>query len=253
MTNQPLSKNERELYSQTLASRLGIEPVKLDLRLIEIPTTSSEFIARIQKQAQERIQSEADKIFTEKQETLTVQMREHSLLGIKDYFKGFELPTPAEFADYEINLNGDGIPQVRIIYLSSQEIDGNRQISIADDIQERIKDPSAKIRFERIEPLAGTINFDGNQAKLSAAAAALLDRVGQIIQQNPQLRVEINAGKDENETEAIIGERTLIIADYLTANWQLASDRIKIEPAADLKRGATMRIKLNEKKPNAEK
>ncbi|CAN5203495.1 hypothetical protein BH20ACI1_BH20ACI1_24390 [soil metagenome] len=58
----------------------------------------------------------------------------------------------------------------------------------------------------RIESLAGTINFDGNQAKLSDAAVALLDRIGRIIRQNPTLRVEISVGKDENENDAIISE-----------------------------------------------
>ncbi len=251
LTSQPLSKDDRRLYSQKLASRFGIEQDKLDLRLIEIPTTSSEFLARTQKQAQERIQSEADKIFTEKQKLLAAQMREHSLLGIKDYFKSIELPAPAEFVNYEINLNGNGIPQIEIVYLSSREIDGNRQISIADEIQSRIEDPSAKIRFERIEPLAGTINFDENQAKLSESATALLDRIGEIIRQNPTLKVEISVGKDENENEAIIGERAKSITGYLASKRQTAFDRTIIASATDSKRGATLRIKLNEIMPSS--
>ncbi len=248
-TRQPFSKEDRSQYLQMLASQLNVEAEKLDLQLIEIPTTSSEFLARTQKQVQERIQSEADKIFTEKQEILAAQMREHSLAGIEDYFKNFELPAPAEFVNYEMNLNGNGIPQVKIIYLSSQEIDGNRQISIADDIQARIEDPMAKVSFERIEPLVATINFDGNQAKLSDSATVLLNLAGQILRQNPNLSVEIGVGKDDNENETVIGERIKSITDYLASKWQTAADRIINASANGSRRGATLRIKLNEKMP----
>ena len=249
MLISPLTKNDRRLYLQKLASRLGIEQEKIDLRLIEIPTTSSEFLARSQKLAQERIQSEADKLFTEKQKSIAARMREHSLLSIRDYFKNIELPTPAEFVNYEMNINGSGVPQIKIVYLSIREIDGNRQISIADEIQSRIEDSSAKISFERIEPLVGTISFDENQAQLSDAALALLDRIGNTIQQNRNLKVEIGVGKDENENSAIIGERAKSITDYLASKWQTAFDRSVIASATDSKRGATLRIKLDEQMP----
>ncbi len=170
------------------------------------------------------------------------QMREHSLSGIKDYFKNFELPAPAAFVDYAINMNG-GVPQVKIVYLSSQEIDGSRQISIADDIQARLDDPAAKVSFERIEPLVGTINFAANQAKLSDAAISLLDSTGQIIRQNPNLTVEISADKDENESNGMVEERMKSITDYLASKWQIALDRMTVAAADGSKRG-TLRIKL---------
>ncbi|MEP7038586.1 MAG: hypothetical protein ABI891_09585, partial [Acidobacteriota bacterium] len=248
-TGQPLSKDERNLYSQNLASRLDIEPEKLDLRLVEIPTTSSEFLAKTQKQARENIQSEADKIFTEKQKLLAAQIREHSLSGIKDYFKNFELPAPAEFVNYKINMNGGGVPQVKIVYLSSQEIDGNQQIESADDVQSRLDDPAAKVSFERIEPLVGTVNFDSNQAKLSGAAISLLELTGQIIRQNPNLTVEISADKDENESNSMVEERMKSITDYLASKWQIAADRTISAAATDSRRGATLQIKLKKQMP----
>ncbi|MEO8072805.1 MAG: DUF389 domain-containing protein [Acidobacteriota bacterium] len=248
-TGQPLSKDERNLYSQNLASRLDIEPEKLDLRLVEIPTTSSEFLAKTQKQARENIQSEADKIFTEKQKLLAAQIHEHSLSGIKDYFKKFELPAPAEFVNYKINMNGGGVPQVKIVYLSSQEIDGNQQIESADDVQSRLDDPAAKVSFERIEPLVGTVNFDSNQAKLSGAAISLLELTGQIIRQNPNLTVEISADKDENESNIMVEERMKSITDYLASKWQIAADRTISAAATDSRRGATLQIKLKKQMP----
>ncbi len=243
LTRQPLSKENRELFLQTLASNLNIQTKTLDLRLIEIPTTSSEFIAKTQKQTQERIKSQADKFFDEKQASLTAQIREHSLAGVKDYLNNLELPAPAEPVNYAINMNGGDVPQVKIIYLSSREIDGNQQISIADEVQARLDDPAAKVSFERIEPLVGTIGFDINQTKLSNSAAALLDLTGLIIRQNPNLLVEISAGKDENETDKMVEERMKAITDYLASKWQIASDRTIITPSSDLKRGATLRIK----------
>ena len=250
LTGQPLSKDERNLYSQNLASRLDIEPEKLDLRFVEIPTTSSEFLAKARKQARENIQSEADKIFTEKQKLLAARIREHSLSGIKDYFKNFELPAPAEFVNYQINMDGNSVPQVNIVYLSSQEIEGNRQIEIADVVQSRLDDPAVKVSFERIEPLVGTVNFDNNQAKLSGAAIALLDLTGQIIRHNPNLIVEISAGKDENESDKLIVEkRTETITNYLASKWQIAADRTISAAAADARRGATLRIKLKQQMP----
>ena len=250
LTAQPLSKDERNLYSQNLASRLDIEPEKLDLRFVEIPTTSSEFLAKAQKQARENIQSEADKIFTEKQKLLAAQIREHSLSGIKDYFKNFELPAPAEFVNYQINMDGGGIPQVKILYLSSQEIDGNRQIQIADEVQSRLDDPAAKVSFERIEPLVGAVNFDSNQAKLSGAAIALLDLTGQIIRHNPNLAVEISAGKDENESDKfIIEKRMKTITDYLASRWQIAADQTISAAATDSRRAADLRIVLKKQMP----
>lgn len=80
-------------------------------------------------------------------------------------------------------------------------------------------------------------------------AVALPDRIGQIIRQNPTLRVEISAGKDENESGKIVEERTKSITDYLASKWQIASDRIITATTIDSKRGATLRIKLNEKMP----
>lgn len=63
------------------------------------------------------------------------------------------------------------------------------------------------------------INFDGNQAKLSDVVVALIDRIGEIILQNPNLRVEISAGKDENEFGKIVEERTKPIMSYLASKW----------------------------------
>ena len=249
LTRQPLTKKDRELFLRTLASQLDIEAKKLDLRLIEIPTTSSEFIAQTKKQAQEKIQSEADKIFTEKQASLAAQMSKHSLPGVKDYLNDLELPAPAEFVNYVLNMNGDGVPQVEIVYLSSQEIDGDQQISIADDIQARLDDPMAKVSFERIAPLVGTISFDNNQAKLSGAAIALLNLTGQIMRQNPNLVVEISAGKDENESDkSIVEKRMKTVTDYLASKWQIAADRT-ISAAADSGRAAALRIRLKKQMP----
>lgn len=42
-----------------------------------------------------------------------------------------------------------------LIKIVAQEIDGNRQISIADDIQHTNEEPLAKIRFKRINRLPG--------------------------------------------------------------------------------------------------
>lgn len=180
--------------------------------------------------------------------SLAAQMREHSLPGIKEYFSNFELPAPAEFVNYEIDLNGiDGIPQIKIEYLGEQDVEGNTQISIADEIQRRLDDPAAKIILERIAPLAGTIEFTPDQANLSYAAISLLDSTAQKLQQNPRLQIIIKVGKNEKEPDTIIGERAQVISNYLISKRQIASDRITILTETDSTDGTQLQFKVTEK------
>ena len=253
LTSDPLSQTSRAQFKQNLASQIGVGEANLDLQLVEIPTTSRELLSRAQEQARTEMQGEADKVFTEKQKVLAAQIREHSLAGISDFFKNFSLPAPAQFVTYEQTLIGGEVPQVKIVYLSEEELPGNEQISIADDVQARLDDPSAKISLVRIQPNAGTINFAPKQGKLPEAGIALLDLNGQILQQYPTLELEISAGKDENEADALAAERVKAIAGYLASKWQIAADRLTVAPAAAATRAAQLMIKVSEKKSvNAE-
>jgi hypothetical protein len=105
------------------------------------------------------------------------------------------------------------------------------------------------VTFNRLAPISGTITFNLNQAQILPSQTKLLDRIGQIVQQNPTLQIELQSGQTPSEIETIAQDRSLAIQNYLQTKWQIKpvdvtsrDDRrypiesnIEITPAVQLK------------------
>jgi outer membrane protein OmpA-like peptidoglycan-associated protein len=132
-----------------------------------------------------------------------------------------------------------------VLYLCDREIAADAQTLIVDEVRARFADATAAVNFERIPASIGALAFARNQTSLNAAAATL-DRAGQILQQHPNLRVEIAASREPAEPEKLAEQRAQAVADYLTSKWQVAAERIAITLNAEPSRTVKLGLKVEE-------
>ncbi|MGB9178065.1 MAG: DUF389 domain-containing protein [Pyrinomonadaceae bacterium] len=237
-TIKPFTADERAEYARMVAERVGRPASSVNAQLIEIPTASSELLTKAREAPREEKHAEA---------AITVaQLQKEFAQGVETSLAGQRLPPPARLVNYEVMLRADAPLQLRLLYLSEREIGADAQNLIAENIRTQFDDPSAEIKLERIEDSFGPLAFDRNRSTISKDVADTLNRIGQILSEQPKLRVEIAASAEQNEREGVAAERAQALTDYLTSNYQLASDRIKIVTATDGQQGAMLSIKPGE-------
>jgi hypothetical protein len=120
------------------------------------------------------------------------------------------------------------------------------QSLIIEEIKSRLNFPSAKVKLVWVEESIGPITFGRNQAVLIATSAALLDRAGDILRQQPTLNMQIDAGAEGNERGGMAYQRARAIAEYLASKWGIAGERMTLNSSADAGRGALLKVKLAE-------
>lgn len=232
-TSTPFTGTERTNFAQTVAARLNKPPDAVAVQLVEIPTTSSDLVSK----AKEEKRTEAPPSIA--------QLQANFSQGIESALRGLRLPPPAEIVDYRVTTGGAEPVRIELNYLSERDIDQDATTLIADDIRSRLSYPTAQVTLRRVENLFGPITFNRNQSTLTAAAASLLDRAGQALQQHPNLSVDIVIASDNNpDQKRVSGERSNTIQEYLLSKWQVAPTRISVEPGEQSMRDATLKLKL---------
>jgi outer membrane protein OmpA-like peptidoglycan-associated protein len=78
-----------------------------------------------------------------------------------------------------------------------------------------------------------TIYFDPNKTNINPMAAKALDRNGELLKENPQIRVEIGGHTDasgsEKANEKISEKRALSVKQYLHDKFNIAEDRMTVK------------------------
>lgn len=234
-TNKSYTAREQAAYLRTLAAQLGRPEKSLALQLIEIPTAASELLTR--KQEEVRVARPVETAPTLAQ--LQASFRQKVAAALQD----LQLPPPAQPVDYDLTTSSAAPLHVVLVYLSDRDIDGDAQNLLAADIKARLAEPAATVSMQRLDAAFGLRDFGRNQAAVAGANATVLDRVGQLLQQHPTLRVEITAGAAQNEQAGLAEQRAQAIAEYLAAKWQLARDSMTVGLSTEPGRSATLTIK----------
>ena len=113
---------------------------------------------------------------------------------------------------------------------------------MADSIKTKLDYQSTKVKMQRIETSAGIISFAENKAILTPASKKILDRVGAILQRQPNLSLEIKVNQELNEQIDITEERSKTIAEYLESKWQINNNRVNTPTGTENQRTAKLKL-----------
>lgn len=227
-TIKPYTTQEKAEYTRLVAARIDRPVQSVMVRLIEIPTVSSELLTKARE-------ADRDEVLTHDEaraaEVLTLnQLQTNYALEIETALGDLRLPAPALFVDYEVTTNASSAPQIKVIYMSERAIESDALQLLTDEIRRRFENPDARVVFEKLEAAAAPLSFSRNQAQIGARDLELLDQAGQQLQRFKSLQIEIETGAEKSEREEVAQERGTAIATYLFERWQIAPDRISFKP-----------------------
>jgi len=230
-TSQPFTPTEKSEYSRLIATRLGKPLDAVEVNLLEIPTAAS--LLAVRAGESERIEAPPN----------LAQLRASFGQGVQAALNGLRLPPPARVIDYQVVISSAGPMEVEIYYLGDHEITADAQAMIAEDVRIRLTDPAAMVKCIRIPDSFDTESVPRNQTTLSAAVTGSIDRAGEILQQHPQLQVEVASYQEERERVGVAEARAQAAGDYLATKWQIARERIHLTNGKGVKRTISLRIK----------
>ncbi len=248
-TIKPYTAQEKAEYTRLVAARIE-RPVKSVLvRLIEIPTVSSELLSKAREGTSDaplsNNENRAEEIPTLGQLQTNYEQLVETALG------ELRLPAPAIFVDYEVTTYATATPQINMVYLSEREIDEDGRLLLTDHIRMRFENPEARVSFQRIQASLPSLSFRRNQTQIEAQHAEVLDHVGQQLQRYGFLRAEIAAGAERNEREGVAQQRGLSIGGYLSDKWAVAPERIDLKPGDFQKREVSVTLRMGERSAHA--
>ncbi|MGD1912519.1 MAG: DUF389 domain-containing protein, partial [Rivularia sp. (in: cyanobacteria)] len=228
-TSELYTPGEQNQFVKLLANRLNKPPELLSLNLIEIPTASGELFSTIPEEE------------TPEQIINIAQLQANFLTEVKSALLNLKLPPPARKINYEL-ISSPGEPMaIRIVYLSSREIDKDARVLLANDIRQRLNYPSAKVSMRRIAASLEDIKFEEKSTVLQPQSLQILDSAASTLEQQPTLKLKIIANQKSDEPIETSKTRAQVIKEYLELKWKIEPPRIieqvgeKSQPNAILK------------------
>ncbi len=241
-TGKPYTTREKKQYVHLLASRLHLRGEAVAFQLIEIPTTSSELLARAQDENQTK-ETPAPVSKTVTVPTITAsQSQLQQLVGAA--LDTLPLPAPARIINYEATTKPNAPLMLRINYLSPREISSDAQNVLADSLRTQLADANAQASFVWIEATRQLPAFRRNQSAVTNAMDTALAPVADALRQYPNLRIEITTGADRNEKESIANTRAETVAAFLTEQRQVPATQITHASDNDAGRNLTLTLTL---------
>ncbi len=239
-TGLPYAASERAEYVRLLASRLRVPTSSLVLQLVEIPTTSSEMLARSREDERRAEAPQAPA-------PPTAADSQNALLQLAGAAVGtLQLPAPAQLAGYEVTARPEAPLALRVGYLSPREISPDAQSVLTENIRAQLADPAAQATFVWLEAERQLPAFGRNQSAVTDETIAALAPVADALRQYPRLSVEIVTGADRNEAEGVAAARAEAVAAHLTERGQIPVARITRTTADDAGRNLTLVLKLSD-------
>lgn len=239
-TIKPYTTQEKAEYTRLVAARIDRPVQSVAVRLIEIPTVSSELLTKAREGA-----DNASLVNDEKraEEILTIgQLQTNYAQVVETALGDLRLPAPATLVDYEVTTHANTAPGINLVYLSDRDIELDAQTLLVDDVRKRFENPEAHVSFERIETTPVSLTFGRNQAQIETRHAEVLDRFGQQLQKFASLRIELVTSADRNEGTELAQERGRAIIAYFTDKWKIDSERIELQSNDLQKREATLKF-----------
>ncbi|MEA5567690.1 DUF389 domain-containing protein [Anabaena sp. UHCC 0399] len=229
-SSKQYTPEEKNNFIQQLASRLGKVPELVTLKLVEIPTASSELLRPIpEEKPPEPVINIA-------------QLQSSFLQEVQSALGEMRLPQPAQMINYELITIPYEPLRIRLVYLSERDIEKDAQVLLADNVRSKLDYQSALVSMQRIATNLGVISFEQDQSTLTPDNAKLLDRAGQILQQFPNLQLEVMVNQELEEEQEIAQLRSQAITDYLKTQWQINSDRLILGVGTEPQRRAILKL-----------
>lgn len=243
-TIKPYTTQEKAEYTRLVAARIDRPVQSVAVRLIEIPTVSSELLTKAREAA-----GNASLVNDQKraEEVLTIgELETNYAQAIETALGDLRLPAPATLVDYEVTTHANSAPQITLVYLSERDVALDAQTLLVNDVRKRFENPEMRVSFARIDTAPVSLTFGRNQTQIETSDAEVLDRFGQQLQSFASLRLEIATGADANEQTELAKERGRAIIAYFTDKWNLKPERIELNSNDLQKREATLRFTTGE-------
>lgn len=241
-TSEPYTLDERQQFRDTLARQLNRPANSLDIQLIEILTASNELLARLSDDpvVTEPITPEASPI--------SVSQAQVNLLQTVDTALGtMVLPAPALPLRHEVSTSAIAPLTLKIFYLSNRDIGGDAQTLLREDLRNRLQSPMTQVILERVPTFPTPLTFELDLSAISPESQQTLNQVGTILQQQPNLSVDIVARAETLENPVMNSNRIKAVQTFLTQTWRIDQQRINSRSGPDLERGEqpTILLKIN--------
>ena len=244
-TSKFYSADEKVQYTEMVASRLGRVPDSVTLQLTEIPTASSDIISKLlaPPPSLEPTPTSTPPPTIAETQTTFLQQTESALHDLN-------LPPPAQLLRYEISTSPVEPLILNLTYLSEREIAADAKTLLRENIRRRLQFSTAEVTFERIAAVPGVLTFDWDQFDLNSTRTQLLDRIGQTLQQQPNVQLQMTINVEAMEPEGIGNQRAQAVRQYLTNRWKIKGDRLVSIPGKMLNRGERPTIAFRLKLPD---
>jgi uncharacterized hydrophobic protein (TIGR00271 family) len=245
-TIKPYTTQEKAEYTRLVAARIDRPVQSVAVRLIEIPTVSSELLTKA-REANNPALSNDEK---QAEEILTIgQLQVNYAQGVETALGDLHLPPPATFVEYEVTTYASAAPEIRLVYLSEREIEDDARLLLTEDVRRRLETPQTRVSFARIDTTGIPISFARNQTDIDAKDHEMLDSIGERLRKYGVLRVRISVGADRNESEEVANERGRSIVTYLSEKWNIATERIELLPEQLQTREVVITLSAREPSP----
>lgn len=237
-TSKEYSLDERNSFTRMVAEQLDRPEDSVLLQLIEIPTTTNELLRREEEEAIPELSPPPIPTVSESQQQL--------LSNVETALSGFRLPQPARLLEYDIVTNPWEPLRLEFFYISDRSIGADAISLMTQDVLDRLQFAQADVRFERIPPDFGQIQFELDEAELSEAALEAIDRLGAFLVDYPVLEGVFTVNTEADEDSAIAVRRFLAIRNRLESRWQIDTQRINYFAGTTLEQGEqpTLAIRL---------
>ncbi|MBD2359639.1 DUF389 domain-containing protein [Anabaena minutissima FACHB-250] len=229
-SSKEYTSDEQNNFIQQLASRLGRPTELVALKLIEIPTASSELLRSIPED------KPPEPVIT------VAQLQSSFLQEVQSALGEMRLPQPAQMINYELITIPYEPLRIRLVYLSERDIEKDAQVLLADNVRSKLDYQSALVSMQRIATNLGVISFERDQSTVTPDNAKLLDQAGQILQQFPNLQLEVMVNQELEEEPEIAQLRSQTITDYLKTKWQINSDRLIVGVGTEPQRSTILKL-----------
>ncbi|MEB3181891.1 MAG: DUF389 domain-containing protein [Nostocaceae cyanobacterium] len=239
-TSKLYTPEEKKEFIRTVATHLGKNPDDIGLQLIEIPTASSDIIAKlaVNNTTSQQLREPPQPPNVAETQIAFLQTTSAALQGLK-------LPAPAQLLNYEVKTSSVEPLGINLIYFSEREIDRDAKNLLIEDIRNRLNFPTAKVNLQRIAVSQGEVIFANDSIELPTASNQLLDKVGKILQQQRELQLELITDSVVN-SDSFIPQRVTAIKKYLANKWQISEKQIVHiqQQSKDKEQPRNIRLKL---------
>jgi uncharacterized hydrophobic protein (TIGR00271 family) len=237
-TSRSYSQEEQQRYTELLGTALKRDLNTIQLRLLQIPIASYELL---QAKQQEPV--------TESSPVPTIaEYQAQFLTAIEGALRSFELPQSKQMLDYTIALDSRHPLTVKIVYLADAKISADAESLLQQNIRERLSQPSTDVQLQWVDAVPDAIRFDAYGNEVSTAGMQRLAAIAKILQQYPDLDLEITLPPINFGSKNLSIDRYKAIQQILQKRWSIKPTRIQL----NLKQTALNQATASQSAPQAE-